>query len=48
MNEYADNLAAGMAPDFPEYKYVVGQIHGLALAERIILDIGSRRISAED
>jgi len=39
LNELADVLANGAAQDFGEYKYIVGQIHGLALAERDILDL---------
>ena len=38
LNELADILADGGATNFEEYKYIVGQIHGLALAERDILD----------
>ena len=38
MNELADLLADGAAQSHEEYKYMVGQIHGLALVERDILD----------
>lgn len=39
MNELCDILADGGASNFEEYKYMVGQIHGLALVERDILDL---------
>jgi len=39
LNELADILADGGANDFNEYKYLVGQIHGMALVERDILDL---------
>ena len=47
MNDYADNLAAGNINSYDEYRNVVGIIHGLALAERILLDIASRQIDAD-
>lgn len=39
MNELCDILADGGAPSYEEYRYMVGQIHGLALVERDILDL---------
>ena len=48
MNEYADALATGSAHSFDEYQHSVGIIQGLALAERIVLDIISKVVSAED
>ncbi len=39
MNEYADAVALGDAPDFAEYKRMAGVIEGLALAERDLLDV---------
>lgn len=39
MNDLADAVATGGARDFPEYKELVGKIHGLAMAERILLDL---------
>jgi hypothetical protein len=34
-----DNIAGGSARDFAEYRYACGVIHGLALAERELLDM---------
>lgn len=42
MNNKADDLATGCASDFADYKYHVGVIEGLALAEREFLDIIER------
>jgi len=42
MNERADDIATGSAQDFPDYRYRVGVIEGLALAEREFLDIMER------
>ena len=42
MNNKADDIATGCASDFPDYKYHVGVIEGLALAEREFLDIIER------
>lgn len=39
MNDLADAIAGGGATDYAEYKHMAGQIHGLALAERDILDL---------
>lgn len=47
MNEYADNLAGGNINSYEEYRNVVGIIHGLALAERILLDVASKQIDAD-
>lgn len=38
MNEIADDLAGGAAIDYPNYRYLVGMVSGLALIEREILD----------
>lgn len=38
MNELADIVAAGSVKSFEEYKFITGQIAGLAYAERIFLD----------
>jgi len=40
MYELSDYVAAkGKCADFGEYKYMVGRIDGLALAERELIDI---------
>ena len=47
LNEYADDLASGVATDFAHYRHLVGVIHGLALVEREIIDFQKSR-SEED
>ena len=47
MNEYADDVATGSAPDFPSYQRHVGKIEGLALAEAIIIDIEKKILADE-
>ena len=47
LNEYADDLAGGIATDFAHYRYVTGVVHGLALVEREIIDLQQAR-SEED
>ena len=47
LNEYADDLAGGIATDFAHYRYVTGIVHGLALVEREIIDLQQSR-SEED
>jgi hypothetical protein len=39
LNEYADDLASGVATDYPHYRYLTGVVHGLALIEREIIDL---------
>lgn len=39
MNTYADEIAGGSAKDFGEYRNLCGVVHGLALAERDLLDL---------
>jgi len=48
MNDKADDIATGSAQDFADYKYRVGVIEGLALAEREFLDIIERIERAQD
>jgi hypothetical protein len=47
LNNYADDLATGGAKDFPDYRFQVGVIQGLALAEREILDLVETAKKAE-
>lgn len=42
MNDVADALARGEAGSFDEYKYMTGEILGLAAAERMLLDAAKR------
>jgi len=39
MNEMADHIAGGACTDFADYKRCCGIIHGLAIAERELLDL---------
>jgi hypothetical protein len=48
MNNYADDLATGGAKDYPDYRFQVGVIQGLAMAEREILDLVETARKAED
>lgn len=42
MNEHADHVATGAATDWPDYRYHVGIIEGLAKAERELLDLAEK------
>jgi hypothetical protein len=48
MNDLADTVAGGGAKDFGEYRNLCGVIHGLAIAEREILDLQSAMEQSED
>lgn len=39
MNNYADDVATGLCGDFAAYQKLCGMIQGLALAERLLLDL---------
>ena len=39
MNNYADDVATGACQDFASYQKLCGLIQGLALAERLLLDL---------
>jgi len=39
LNNYADDIATGVCADFAAYKELCGVIRGLALAERLLLDL---------
>ena len=47
MNAYCDDVATGAADDFASYKWQVGRIEGLAIAERLLLDL-QEALSVED
>lgn len=38
MNSFSDNMSTGGCRDYAEYQFHVGVIHGLALAERDLID----------
>jgi hypothetical protein len=42
MNNYADDLAAGVCRSFEEYQKLCGVIQGLATAERYLLDLAKK------
>ena len=48
MNELTDNVALGGAKSFEEYNRLVGQIEGLAIAERELLNLLSVDPDEED
>lgn len=48
LNQIADDLALGGAPDYNQYKYLTGMVAGLAIVEREILDLEAARRAAED
>ena len=39
MNDLADSLAAGDAQTIEDYRFTTGRINGLAVVERMILDV---------
>jgi hypothetical protein len=42
MNNYADDLSAGVCQSFEQYQKLCGIIQGLALAERYLLDLAKK------
>lgn len=48
MNEQTDNVALGGAQSFEDYNRLVGQIEGLAIAERELLNLLSVDPDEED
>jgi hypothetical protein len=48
MNEHADFLAGGGASSFEHYKDMSGEIRGLAIAERMLLDAAERLERMDD
>lgn len=48
LNQIADDLALGGAPDYNQYKYLTGMVAGLAIVEREILDLEAARKAADD
>lgn len=44
MNLVTDEMAAGGCESFPDYTNKTGVIHGLALAERMLLDLDDKLI----
>jgi hypothetical protein len=48
MNNYADDVATGVCADFAAYKELCGVIRGLALAERLLLDLAKEKDDEDD
>ena len=48
MNNYADDLAGGACRNFEEYQKLCGTIHGLALAERYLIDLAEKAERADE
>lgn len=48
LNNLADTIATGGAPDYPTYRHMVGKVEGLAQAERNILDLEERLLKLND
>lgn len=48
MNNYADDVANGICADFAAYKELCGVIRGLALAERLLLDLAKEKDDEDD
>jgi hypothetical protein len=48
LNDLADFLSTGGAPDYPSYRHIVGKIEGLAVAERHIIDLEERLLKESE
>lgn len=48
MNNYADDVATGVCADFAAYKELCGVIRGLALAERLLIDLAKEKVDDDD
>lgn len=48
MTRISDDLSVGVCKSFDEYKHLCGQIHGLALAERHMMDLLDHLQQEED
>ena len=48
MNELTDSVALGNAKNFEEYQRFVGQIEGLAIAERELLNLVKTQDQGDD
>jgi len=48
MNNYCDDLAAGVCMDYSSYAKLCGVIQGLALAERHLLDLAEKAIKDDE
>ena len=48
MNDLTDSIALGSAQNFDQYQRMVGQIEGLAIAERELLSMARKTDEDED
>jgi hypothetical protein len=48
MNNYSDDLSAGVCQSFEQYQKLCGIIQGLALAERYLLDLAKKVEESDD
>lgn len=48
MNNYADDVSNGICADFAAYKELCGVIRGLALAERLLIDLAKEKENDDD
>jgi len=48
LNNYADDVATGVCADYAAYKELCGVIRGLALAERLLLDLAKEKDHDDD
>lgn len=47
MNDVTDSVATGGCPDFGAYQHMTGVIEGLAISERMLLDMVQAVMKAE-
>jgi len=48
MNNYADDLSAGVCSSFDQYQKLCGIIQGLALAERYLIDLAKKAEESDE
>jgi len=48
MNEVTDSVIANGCTSFDDYKLQVGRVEGLAIAERIVLDMRKKILQDDD
>jgi hypothetical protein len=48
MNNYADDVATGQCQSFDDYKRLCGVIQGLALAERLLIDLADKKEKSDE
>lgn len=48
MNNYTDDVATGQCQSFDDYKRLCGVIQGLALAERLLIDLADKKEKSDE